>query len=113
VDAITEEAEQWGERSAARRKAIEDRHHREERRWRTDELRAGLAVLAAAYRDRLLAVVTHAREHSSPGGVDERVAELADAVARVERAGAELVRNPNETLLLEALLVRLSAVRGG
>ena len=41
------DAEQRGERSVPRRKEIEDRQHREERRWRTDELRAGFAVLAA------------------------------------------------------------------
>ncbi len=50
------EAEQRGERAVPRRKEIEDRQHREERRWRTDELRAGFAVLAAAYRDRLLSL---------------------------------------------------------
>ena len=32
--------------------------------------------------------------------------------AAVEEATRELVRNPNETLMLEALLVRLSAVSG-
>jgi hypothetical protein len=40
------------------------------------------------------------------------VRELAGAVAVVERSSAELVRNPNESLLLEAMLVRLSAVTG-
>ena len=35
------------------RKDVVDRQHREERRWRTDELRAGLAILSRAYRDRL------------------------------------------------------------
>jgi hypothetical protein len=35
---------------------------------------------------------------------------LAGAISAVEDAVAELVRNPNELLMLEALLVRLSAV---
>ena len=53
MEGLVESAEQRGERAVAGRKEIEDRHNREERRLRTDELRAGFAVLAAAYRDRL------------------------------------------------------------
>ena len=49
MESLGAEAEQRGERTVPRRKEIEDRHHREERRWRTDELRAGFAVLATAY----------------------------------------------------------------
>ncbi len=113
LETLGSEAEQRGERGVPRRKEVEDRQRREERRWRTDELRAGLAVLAAAYRDRMMA----AASPGSPGSVaqaraGERVRELAGAVAQVERAALELVRNPNEALLLEALLVRLSAVTG-
>ena len=110
IDELTEDAKQFGDRSASRRKAIEDRHHREERRWRTDELRGGLAVLAAAYRDRLLAASRSRDRAQSASASDDRMRRLAEAIAAVERAGAELVRNPNEMLLLEALLVRLSAV---
>jgi hypothetical protein len=44
------------------------------------------------------------------GRTAERVRELAAAITVVERAAAELIRNPNESLLLEAMLVRLSAV---
>lgn len=112
VEALSSEAEQIGERSASRRKAMEDRHHREERRWRTDELRAGLAVLAGAYRDRMLSAA-QAGDRGGTGRPEERIHEIAEAIVAVERAGAELVRNPNETLLLEGLLVRLSAVPGG
>jgi DNA polymerase-3 subunit delta' len=113
MEGLGSEAEQRGERTVPRRKEIEERQHREERRWRTDELRAGFAVLAAAYRDRLLAVAAPAPSPSArTGRTEERVRELAGAVAVVERSSAELVRNPNESLLLEAMLVRLSAVTG-
>ena len=44
------------------------------------------------------------------GRTAERVRELAAAITVVERSAAELIRNPNESLLLEAMLVRLSAV---
>ncbi len=111
MEGLGTDAEQRGERTVPRRKEIEDRHNREERRWRTDELRAGFAVLAAAYRDRL---VTVAAPDSVPapwsGRTAERVRELAGAITVVERSAAELIRNPNESLLLEAMLVRLSAV---
>jgi DNA polymerase III subunit delta' len=109
MEALAEAAEQRGERGVTGRKDIEDRHNREERRFRTDELRAGFAVLAAAYRDRLAAAAASVDAGRS-GRANERVAELAGAITVVERSSAELVRNPNETLLLEAMLVRLSAV---
>jgi DNA polymerase-3 subunit delta' len=113
MEVLGSEAEQRGERGVARRKEVEDRQHREERRWRTDELRAGFAVLASAYRDRL---VTLGAPDPMPSAwsarTEERVRELAGAIAVVERSSAELVRNPNESLLLEAMLVRLSAVTG-
>ncbi len=43
---LAEQAEQLGARGIQGRKQIEDRHKREERRWRTEELRFGLAILA-------------------------------------------------------------------
>ena len=45
--------ERFGERGSGR-KALEERHKRELRRHRTDELRSGLGVLAGAYRDILV-----------------------------------------------------------
>ena len=47
---------------------------------------------------------------SGTTGGDARLRELAGAVAAVEDVAIELVRNPNETLMLESLLVRLSGV---
>ena len=111
MEELVAAAEATGERSVAGRKDIEDHFKREERRWRTDELKAGLGVLAAAYRDRLVTEVTAARP-SGPGRMGERVRELSAAVGYVEGVCVEMVRNPNESLMLEALLVRLSAVAG-
>lgn len=96
AESAAERAESMGERAGAARKALEDRHRREERRWRTDELRAGLAVLAGAYRDRAVG--------GGPVGAARRA---AAAVGLVEDAARALVRNPGERLLLQALLLRL------
>ena len=49
-EALTAAAKEMGERGLPGRKEIVDQHHREERRFRTDALRAGLGVLARAYR---------------------------------------------------------------
>lgn len=81
---------------------IEARHKREQRRMRTDELRAGLATLAGAYRDRL----------ADPAIAPRRVAAVLAAVAAIDTAADALVRNPNEQLLLEALLLRLAGETG-
>lgn len=79
--------------SAGARKALAERHKREARLLRDDELRTGLATLAGRYRDLLVA---------DPGGT-----RWADATAAVTAAAAALVRNPNEPLLLQALLLSL------
>ena len=82
--------------SLAAPKELTDRHKREIRRLRADELRFGLATLAGSYRD---AMVSGERQ------------EGIEAVALIQRAAEALVRNPSEGLLLQALLVRLSALR--
>jgi DNA polymerase-3 subunit delta' len=89
--ALDEQARSQGDRP--RRKLIDDRHRREQRRARVDELRAGLAVLARAYRDRIATA-----DGPGPG-------RALDAIRTAREA---LVYNPNEGLLVQALLVRLS-----
>lgn len=100
--ALDERATLTGEKlTAAARKEVEDRFKRERRRVRTDELRWGLATLSAAYRDRALAA-------TKPRLVAAALA-AADAVHGAEEA---LIRNPNESLLLQALLLRLQPLAG-
>ncbi|MGY6502498.1 MAG: hypothetical protein ACXIVQ_16555 [Acidimicrobiales bacterium] len=82
-----------GERGLGR-KDMEARHKREIRRMRTDELRFGFATIADRYRTQLVT------------GHDERGA--LDALAALRDAAEALDRNPNETLLLQALMVKLS-----
>ena len=98
VAALEERATLTGERPA--RKELEDRHKREQRRLRTDELRWGLTTLVGCYRDRATA-----------GSSARDVAQSASAVAAVQTAAEALIRNPNETLLLQSLLVGLQPPR--
>jgi DNA polymerase-3 subunit delta' len=91
ADQLQQRIEQSGERGSGR-KELEDRHKRELRRHRTDELRFGLATLTGAYRDRLVA-----------GGTRDD----ARAVDLIQDLLEELIRNPNETLQLQALLLQL------
>lgn len=86
-----------GERGSGR-KALEDRHKRELRRHRTDELRTGLSVVAGTYRDALVA------------GHLNRTDSVVKAVSRIHVALDALERNPNETLLLQALLLDLPSL---
>ncbi len=89
--------EQTGERGAGR-KQLEERHRRELRRHRTDELVSGLATMAEVYRDDIV------------GGDALDPATAVEAVTTIHAAIDVLDRNPNETLLLLALLLRLPAV---
>lgn len=86
-----------GERGSGR-KALEERHKREIRRYRTDELRSGLTVMAGAYRDAVVA------------GTAARPDAAIRAVTRIHLALEALERNPNEPLLLQSLLIDLPAL---
>jgi DNA polymerase-3 subunit delta' len=92
VDELNERIERYGQRGSGA-KALEERHKRESRRLRTDELRMGLAALAGAYRDEMAV----AADPSAAIGALEAIQEVAE----------ELIRNPNEELALIALALRL------
>ncbi len=92
---LEDRVKELGERGSGR-KALEDRHRRELRRHRVDELRFGLAVLARRYRDAMAA--------------SERPGPYVDALAAVQATAEGLVRNPNERLQLQALLLQLPAL---
>lgn len=115
IAALEADAKAMGERGLPGRRDLLDRQHREERRWRTEELRTGLGVLARAYRDRLADSVAPSTATRS-GDVrtlrpDEAKGDEA-AVALVTGAAVALRRNAQETLLLEALFVRLGGLGG-
>jgi DNA polymerase-3 subunit delta' len=93
---LTAREDEYGTRGSGR-KTLEERHRREVRLLREDELRLGLATLAARYRDRLIDV-----PDPEP---------IVAACARITAASEALVRNPNEALLLEALFFDLPSLR--
>lgn len=97
IEGLEEVAKRSGDRRVPGLKSIEDRHRREQRRVRTDELRSGLATLSSVYLARL----------SAPQIATRRIGPLEEALAAIDEAAKYLVRNPNETLLLQALLSKL------
>jgi DNA polymerase III subunit delta' len=94
---LVERSKSQGERALSGRPAIEARHRREQRRVRTDELRAGFATLLDAYRSRIV----------MPEVAASRLAQLLGFCDRIEEAARYLDRNPSELLLLESLLIDL------
>lgn len=84
---------------------LEERHRRELRRYRSDELKEGLAVLAAAYRDLLVESVQTQR---TPRRLLNTRSVLA-SLQEIEKFARTLKYNPTELLGLQALLARLSA----
>jgi DNA polymerase-3 subunit delta' len=106
IETLAAAAKEMGERGLPGRKEIVDQHQREERRFRTDAVRAGLGVLARTYRSR---VVTAAAT-GAVGVGDEDVRSAAAAVGLITETAEALPRNPNEALLLQSLFVRLAAL---
>jgi DNA polymerase-3 subunit delta' len=94
---LQEEAERRGDRTIAGRSVIEDRHNRELRRVRTDELRAGLAALSSVCRERL----------AETGVSPQRLRSALAAIAAIDEASTRLTRNVNATMLLQWLLLHL------
>ena len=107
--ALAEQAELIGAKGVQGRKQIEDRHKREERRWRTEELRFGLALLAEMFRDRLVAVAESGTTADTPGGAGESLRAVRHVEA-IDRASEALGRNANESLLMDSLMVELSGM---
>lgn len=99
VAELDERIKAHGERGSGK-KQLDERHRRELRRYRTDELRSGLAAMAATYRDTAVNPTT------------SEVEACAEAVRRIHRAMETLDRNPNEKLLVESLLWSLPDARG-
>jgi len=92
MKALEEKEEMYGTRGSGR-KDLESHHKRVERRHRNDELVFGFATLARRYRNSLEAADARGTRR------------IADAIERLGRADAALVRAPIEKLLLEALLL--------
>ncbi|MEZ5340795.1 MAG: hypothetical protein R2706_04920 [Acidimicrobiales bacterium] len=95
LEELAERAERLGERGSGRADLVAS-HKREVRRLRTDELRFGLATLARHYRDAMISA-------ADPS--------LTAKLEALREATEALVRNPNEPLLLQSLLLRLDSTR--
>jgi DNA polymerase-3 subunit delta' len=97
VAALQERIDTYGSRGSGK-KQLEDRHKREHRRFVTDELRAGLAVLSASYRDAMVAGRLSADD-------------AAQAVTAINQTASALGRNANSSLALEQLMWSLPLPR--
>lgn len=98
---LEERARFLGERGLGRKK-MEDRHKRELRRHRTDEIRSGLRIMTLVYAD-ALKESTRATAHHLTDSYMRAVKTLRDA-------STALSLNVNERLLLENLLMGLPTV---
>jgi DNA polymerase III subunit delta' len=95
VAELNERIERYGQRGSGA-KQLEERHKREVRRLRTDELRMGLGALAAAYRDEMAVSADPLR--------------LVPALDAIQETAERLIRNPNEELQLLALALELPSL---
>ena len=93
--ALDERVKLLGERGSGR-KALTDRHKREVRRYRTDELKSGLRTLTLVYHDALRKASATTAHHQTEAYIK--------AVKRIGDASRALDFNANEKLLLENLL---------
>jgi len=91
---LEERVARTGERGSGRKNTV-DRHKRELRKFRTDELRSGLSLFAASYNDLL-------RSQPELSNGDE----IVMAIHLIHRTISALALNTNETLALHSLLLK-------
>lgn len=96
---LAEHAKKFGTNRVSKR-GVEERHRREHRQQRTDELRFGLLTLTERYRSELAVA-------SNASSVITAVDGIA-AIDRIRLTSEELIRNPNESLALQALFLSLN-----
>ena len=106
---LAEQAEAVGARGIPGRRQIEERQRREARRFRTDELRHGLAVLSGVYRDRLAGLTSNGDGVPTPGVAAGR-RRAVHWVESIREASEALTWNANEGLLMDGLMVELSGM---
>ena len=105
IESLAAAAAEMGERGLPGRKEIVEQHLREERRFRTDALRAGLGVLARAYRDR----VAGAASAQTVVVADEDVRSAVAAVGLITETAVALLSQPERGVVVA---VSLRAVVG-
>jgi DNA polymerase-3 subunit delta' len=82
-----------GERGSGR-KALQDRHKRQLRKFNTDELRSGLSTIAGTYHSLIISDNQYPEENK-----------YHDAIHRIHKAMGSLGLNVNEELLLHSLFL--------
>jgi DNA polymerase-3 subunit delta' len=82
-----------GERGSGR-KALQDRHKRQLRKFNTDELRSGLSTIAGTYHSLIVSETQYSDE-----------TRYHDAIHRIHKAMGSLGLNVNEELLLQSLFL--------
>ncbi len=100
------ESEGPGRRRVGGVKEVEQRHQREQRRFRTDELHFGLAAVTRAYRERMVASLEGVADGDNRGRNDARSA--IACMEAISKASDSLALNANETLMLTNLFTQLS-----
>lgn len=98
LEELEERVALTGERGSGR-KTIQDRHKRQARKFKSDELRSGLSAIAATYHSLVTSPASH-----------PEVARYSDAIGRIHKAMSALALNVNETLLLQALFLQLPSL---
>jgi DNA polymerase-3 subunit delta' len=82
-----------GDRGSGR-KALQDRHKRQLRKFNTDELRSGLSTIAGTYHSLIVSETQYSDE-----------SKYHDAIHRIHKAMGSLGLNVNEELLLQSLFL--------
>ncbi len=93
------------------RKQLVERHHRELRKERVAYIRSGLLALSREYENQLarlngVNVDTGMSTHATQSAIRSAI----QSIETIHETSTQLVRNPNEKLFLQALLIKLADI---
>ncbi len=109
-----------GAPNPAMRKHLTERHHRELRKERVTYIRNGLLALSREYENKLAQLNSIDTHTGTDGGsvfsaatghaAQSAMRSYIQAIETIHETSTQLVRNPNEKLLLQALLIKLADI---
>jgi DNA polymerase III subunit delta' len=106
MERLAANARELGLRALPRRREIEDRFRREQRRFRLDDVRFGLSALARVYRERMVEGLELTDDGEGRGRAMARGSIVA--ISHIEEATRALAGNVDEGLVLGHLMIELS-----
>ncbi len=108
LDFLSRQAKELGDKRLVETKQIQDRHKREQKKLRRDIIYLLLSQLIEMYRLRLEKFLLSLASDKQDVSSSQLVHDCREAITIIESTASRMIRNPNEQLQLQAMIISLS-----